>query len=174
MDSGIIFVVWGLDVSPSWSLHYNALVWHTCVLCRITCISWNIRGEITCACLQYDDSSGTRNKVLEGSLDGRQTCWRHVTDLCACLQLDDSSGTRSKVLEGSLDGRQMRGFTQHQVPKQQTGQLRSVAPDGVVVNVGATLKDAIGWSRVIWRVSSSYLCFLCCFAKVQQLNLFWK
>ena len=64
-------------------------------------------------------------------------------------QLDDSSGTRSKVVEGSLDGMQMRGFTQHQVPKQAKGQLRSVAPAGVVVEVGPTLKDAIGTCIVI-------------------------
>ena len=63
------------------------------------------------------------------------------------FQLEESSGTRNKVIEGSLAGRQERGFTAHTVKDQAKGELRSVAPAGVVVPVAPELMEAIAEVR---------------------------
>lgn len=56
--------------------------------------------------------------------------------------------TSSKVLEGdALKDRQERGFTQHAVRRQEKGHLRSVAPDGVTIEVAPELEEALAEVR---------------------------
>lgn len=58
-------------------------------------------------------------------------------------QLEDSSGTRSHVVS-STEGRQERGFTQFQTKSRGNATARTVAPQGVEVEVSPELQEAIG------------------------------